>query len=136
MKYIYLLFAVGLLTVSCEDKYDGPTETLETLPVSQVVMPVKYAKDSITEIPVQYIRPTVCHSFYNFYYEKSGLTRTVAILAVKENSGTSCPPSQLEYTATLKFKPTALGTYHFKFWTGTNAQGMDQFLEYDAVVNH
>ena len=136
MKYIYLLLAVGFLTVSCEAKYEGPTETLETLPVSQVVMPVKYAKDSITEIPVQYIRPTVCHSFYDFYYERSGLTRTVAILAVKSNGGTDCPPSQLSYTATLKFKPADLGTYHFKFWTSTDAQGVDHFIEYDAVVNH
>jgi hypothetical protein len=136
MKYIYLLLAVGFIIVSCEPKNDGPNETLETLPVSQVTMPVKYAKDSITEIPVEYIRPTVCHSFYDFYYERSGLTRTVAIIALKQNSGTSCPPSQLANTATLKFKPAALGTYHFKFWTSTDAQGVDHFLEYDAVVNH
>ena len=136
MKYIYMLLAVGFLTLSCETKYEGLTETLETLPVSQVVMPVKYAKDSVTEIPVQYIRPTVCHSFYNFYYERSGLTRTVAIISVKENDASSCPPSQLEYTATLKFKPAALGTYHFKFWTSTDTQGVDHFIEYDAIVNH
>ncbi len=136
MKYIYMLLAVGFLTLSCETKYEGLTETLETLPVSQVVMPVKYAKDSVTEIPVQYIRPTVCHSFYNFYYERSGLTRTVAIISVKENDASSCPPSQLEYTATLKFKPAALGTYHFKFWTSTDTQGVNHFIEYDAIVNH
>jgi hypothetical protein len=121
MKYIYLLFAVGFITLSCEPKNDEPSATLETLTVSQVTMPVKFAKDSITEIPIDYIRPTVCHSFYDFYYEKSG---------------TSCPVSQLSYTATLKFKPAALGTYHFKFWSSTDAQGVDQFFEYDAVVNH
>ncbi|WP_396165906.1 hypothetical protein [Flavobacterium sp.] len=136
MKYIYLLLAVGFLTVSCEPKFDEPTETLETLPVSQVTIPVKYAKDSITEIQVQYIRPTVCHSFYDFYYERSGLNRTVAIIAFKQNGGTACPPSQLSYTAILKFKPANLGTYHFKFWTSTDAQGVDQFIEYDAIVNH
>jgi hypothetical protein len=136
MKYIYLLLAVGFLCISCSPRYDGPTEELETLPVSQVVMPIKFAKDSITEIPVQYIRPTVCHSFYDFYYERNDFTRTVAIIALKQNSGSSCPPSQLEYTATLKFKPASLGTYHFKFWTSTDAQGVDHFAEYDAVVNH
>jgi len=136
MKYIYLLLAVGFLTVSCEPENEDANETLETIPVSQVTMPVKFAVDSITEIPVQYIRPTVCHTFYDFYYEKNDLTRTVAIIALKFNNGTSCPPSQLEYTATLKFKPVALGTYHFKFWTSTDAQGVDHFLEYDAIVNH
>jgi hypothetical protein len=136
MKYLYLLLAVGFLTISCEPKYDGPTETIETLPVSQVSIPVKYAKDSITEIQVQYIRPTVCHTFYDFYYERNGLNRTVAIIALKQNGGTDCPTSQLSYTATLKFKPANLGTYHFKFWTSTDAQGVDQFIEYDAIVNH
>ncbi len=136
MKYIYLLLAVGFITLSCEPKNEEPSATLETLTVSQVTMPEKFAKDSVTEIPIQYIRPTVCHSFYDFYYEKSGLNRTVAIVALKEKSGTSCPVSQLSYTATLKFKPVALGTYHFKFWSSTDAQGVDQFFEYDAVVNH
>ena len=106
------------------------------MPVSQVSIPVKYAKDSITEIQVQYIRPTVCHTFYDFYYERNGLNRTVAIIALKQNGGTDCPTSQLSYTATLKFKPANLGTYHFKFWTSTDAQGVDQFIEYDAIVNH
>lgn len=136
MKSIYLLLALGFITISCDPRYDGPTDELETLPVSQVVMPVKFAKDSITEIPVQYIRPTVCHFFYDFYYERNNFTRTVAIIALKQNSGSNCPPSQLNHTATLKFKPTSLGTYHFKFWTSTNAQGVDQFAEYDAIVDH
>ena len=136
MKSIYLLLAIGFITISCDPRYDGPTDELETLPVSQVVMPVKFAKDSITEIPVQYIRPTVCHFFYDFYYERNNFTRTVAIIALKRNSGSNCPPSQLNHTATLKFKPTSLGTYHFKFWTSTNAQGVDQFAEYDAIVDH
>jgi hypothetical protein len=136
MKYIYFLLGIGFITISCDHKNDRPNQSLEILPVSQVVMPVKFAKDSITEIPVQYIRPTVCHSFYDFYYERNDFTRTVAIIALKENGGSSCPVSQLDYTATLNFKPSSLGTYHFKFWTSTDAQGVDHFIEYDAVVNH
>ena len=136
MKYIYLLLAVGFFAISCEPRQDDTSAELVVLPVSQVVMPVKFAKDSITEIPIQYIRPTVCHSFYDFYYERNDFTRTVAIIALKQNSGSNCPPSQLEYTSTLKFKPASLGTYHFKFWTSTNAQGVDLFAEFDAVVDH
>lgn len=136
MKSIFLILAVSFSIISCSPGYDGPTETLETLPVSQVVMPTQFAKDSITEIPLSYIRPTVCHSFYDFYYLREGLTRTVAVVLLKENGGTSCPVSQTTYTIPLKFKPNALGTYHFKFWTGANAQGVDQYTEYDAVVNH
>jgi hypothetical protein len=135
MKPIFLILAVSFLIVSCNADYQEPEQTLETLPVSQVAMPTQYAKDSITEIPVSYIRPTVCHSFYDFYYYRENLNRTVAIIALKQNSG-NCPASQTTYTMPLKFKPAALGTYHFKFWTGTNSSGVDQYTEYDAVVNH
>ena len=136
MKTIYLILTAGFLITSCSKENDGPSATLETLPLSQVVMPTKFAKDSITEIPLSYIRPTVCHSFYDFYYLREGSTRTVAMIVIKENGGSSCPVSQTTYTIPLKFKPIALGTYHFKFWTGENAQGVDQYSEYDAIVNH
>lgn len=135
MKSIFLSLVLSFLLFSCDSGTDNNDPSLETLPVSQVEMPTKYAKDSITQIPISYIRPTVCHSFFDFYYYREGNTRTVAVLALKQNNE-SCPASQLTYTAPLKFKPTALGTYHFKFWTGTNAQGIDQYAEYDAVVNH
>ena len=136
MKPIFLILAVSFLIISCSPNYDGPTETLETLPVSTVDMQTKFAKDSITEIPVSYVRPTVCHTFYDFYYLREGMNRTVAIISLKQNGGTSCPASQTTYTVPLKFKPSSIGTYHFKFWTGTNASGVDQYTEYDAVVNH
>jgi hypothetical protein len=135
MKPIFLILAFSFLIISCDASYQEPEQSLETIPVSSVDMPTKYAKDSITEIPVSYIRPTVCHSFYDFYYFRENNDRTVAIITLKQNSG-SCPASQTSYTVPLKFKPTALGTYHFKFWTGVNAQGVDQYTEYDAVVNH
>lgn len=136
MKKIILLIAFGSLLISCDASYDGPNQTLETIPVSQVTMPSAYAKDSITEIPVNYIRPTACHSFFDFYYERNGLTRTVAVIMIKENNVSSCPVSQTTYTIPVKFKPIALGTYHFKFWKGTNSSGVDEYFEYDAVVNH
>jgi len=135
MKSIFLSLALSFLLFSCDTSSPESDQSLETLPVSLVEMPTKYAKDSITEIPISYVRPTVCHAFYDFYYFREGMTRTVAVVALKQNNE-SCPVSQVTYTAPLKFKPTALGTYHFKFWTGTNSQGVDQFAEYDAVVNH
>jgi hypothetical protein len=135
MKPIYLILIASFLFISCTADYKEPDQSLETLPVSLVEMPTKFAKDSITEIPISYIRPTVCHSFYDFYYFREGLTRTVAVLALKQNSE-NCPISQTTYTAPLKFKPAEIGTYHFKFWTGRTAQGVDQYAEYDAIVNH
>ncbi|RAR72828.1 hypothetical protein [Flavobacterium aciduliphilum] len=135
MRTLFLVITLSFLLFSCSKHDDDSNQTLETIPVSQVDMPTKFAKDSITEIPLSYIRPTVCHSFYDFYYYRDGNTRTVAIITLNQNTG-NCPVSQTTYTIPLKFKPIALGTYHFKFWIGTDSQGVDQYAEYDAVVNH
>ena len=90
MKRIFLILTVCFLTFSCSPSNDNPQNTLETLPVSQVVMPTQFAKDSITEIPLSYIRPTVCHSFFDFYYLRDGMTRTVAILSLRDNGKHEC----------------------------------------------
>jgi hypothetical protein len=135
MKSIFLSIALSFLLISCTTDYQESDQSFETLPVSLVEMPTKFAKDSITEIPISYIRPTVCHGFYDFYYLREGMTRTVAVIAFKQNNE-SCPASQITYTAPLKFKPSETGTYHFKFWTGRTVQGVDQYAEYDAIVNH
>jgi hypothetical protein len=135
MKRILLILSISFLISSCDISYGEPEQSLETLPVSLVEMPTKFAVDSITEIPVSYVRPTVCHGFYDFYYLKEGYNRTVAIITRKMNSN-DCPVSETTYTAPLKFKPTSIGTYHFKFWTGKSSYGVDQYAEYDALVNH
>jgi len=67
-----LLFAVltSLTLMSCGFD-DNQNVYLEIVPVSVIEMPTKYKVDSITQIPISYIRPTVCHQFSNFYYNDS-----------------------------------------------------------------
>jgi len=136
MKKLILFIPFYFLLSSCELNSGQPEASLEILPVSEVDMPTAFARDSITEIPIKYIRPTSCHSFYNFYYNKNNFDRTVAIYSSKSNLTSCITDNVTAVDVLLRFKPTEIGTYHFKFWSGEDALGLDQFIEYDAVVDH
>lgn len=136
MKKLVLLITLGLFFAGCDLGDDEPKYNLEVLPVSQVTMPTAFAKDSITEIPIKYIRPTSCHFFDSFYYAKNGFDRIVAIYCAKANNVACQTDGVTEVEIPLRFKPTELGTYHFKFLVGENPAGTYQFVEYDVVVDH
>lgn len=136
MRKIILIIPFYFLLSSCELNSGQPELTLETLPVSEVNMPTAYAKDSITEIPVKYIRPTSCHFFNSFYYAKNNFDRTVAIYSARATQASCQTDNVTIIEVPLRFKPTEIGTYHFKFWSGEDVGGLDQFIEYDAVVDH
>ena len=114
MKKIISALAIGFLFACCTLN-DEDTSRMELLPVNTVVMPTAFAKDSITEIPVTYIRPTTCHLFYDFYYDKYAFNRTVAIYTVNFNQSGCQNDNVTIVDVPLKFKPSEIGTYHFKF---------------------
>ncbi len=135
MKNIFVIALFSLLLFSCETP-ENEVSKIDLVPVGEVMMPTRFAKDSITEIEVTYTRPTSCHIFTDFYYKIEGNERTVALYCAKLNQDNCTTDVPYPTTVPLRFKPAALGTYHFKFWTGVDEQNIDQFIEYDAVVNH
>lgn len=121
---------------SCSIPNDEENFTYEVNPVYSVTMPTKFAVDSITVIPVKYKRPSSCHFFENFYYNPVDFTRTVAIGMLVSTSGTCQTDNTTIIEVPLKFRPNFEGTYHFKFWTGTDTNGVEQFQVCDVVVDH
>jgi hypothetical protein len=137
MKKIILFMALSLFFTSCDIGGNDNTDyVLNIVPVSEVTMPTAYAKDSITNIPVKYIRPTSCHFFDSFYYEKTDFTRTIAIYCAQSLQGNCQADNVTSVEVNLPFKPTQLGVYHFKFLTGQDANNVPQFLEFDVTVDH
>lgn len=136
-KFIFITLS-SLLFFSCS--LDNPNEEyiLEIVPVSTVEMPTKFRVDSITEIPITYIRPTSCHVFSNFYYNSIGNERTVAVYCTKIGNSNCINDSGNNYplTVPLNFKPKNTGTYNFRFWTGVDTNGTDQYIEHEVVVDH
>ena len=135
MKKIVFLIALGLTIISC-DANQEETYSYEINPVSSVVMPTEFAADSITNITVKYKRPSSCHIFNKFYYDAEGFNRTIAIENLKVNQSNCQTDGVTTLEVPLKFNPIATGIYHFRFWTGADTQGVDQYLEYDVVVDH
>jgi hypothetical protein len=135
MKRIILIGLI-LAFYSCSIPNDNENFTYEIEPVYSVTMPTKFAVDSVTVIPVKYKRPSSCHFFNDFYYNPVDFTRTVAIGMLVSNSGTCQPDNTTLVEVSLKFKPKTVGTYHFKFWTGNDANGVEQFQVKDVLVNH
>lgn len=135
MKKIIFLIVLGLTIQSC-DVNQEETYTYEVNPVFAVDMPTAYKKDSITNIPVSFKRPSTCHIIGDFYYEIEGQDRIVAIQTIKVYKDNCQVDTETTYDKFLKFKPAETGTYHFKFWIGVDAQGVDQYIEHDVVVDH
>lgn len=135
MKKIIAVFIV-IVTMSACSLNEEQTYINEIVPIAEVNFPTEFATDSITFIPMKYIKPTSCHLYNGIIYQATGLTRLVAIETIKVNQD-NCQPDNVTVTdVNLKFKPIAEGVYHFKFFSGINNQGVDQFLEFDAIVDH
>lgn len=136
MKKIILVLILGFLVNSCSTSTYEPSYQFYLLPIYQVVMPESFTMNNVSNIVISYKRPTTCHIFSDFNYESDGFTRTIAIESAKvllENCQTD---TQTIVEVNFPFKPIEPGTYHFKFWTGVNSQGADQFIEEDVSVNY
>lgn len=134
MKKLVLLFMLVLAISACSLN-DEPKSESVLLPVESVVMPTAYKVDSLSVITIKYRRPTDCHIFNGFYYDINGNTRTVAINAVKLNQNNCQEASATLFEVPLNFEPRVAGPYVFKFWTGTDANNVDQFLTYEIEVS-
>lgn len=136
MKRVLLAFAISLTLLSCGFD-DNQYQYLSIVPVKSVEMPTAFRVDSITQIPVSYLKPSPCHQFSNFYYNTIGNERTVAIYTVANSNENCAPNNNFVTTVPLNFKPNHTGIYKFRFWTGANVTtGVDEYIEHEINVNH
>lgn len=135
MKKLVLLLSLLFVFNSCStDDSDGNFH-FELLPVESVDIPTEFTLGETYEITVRYLRPTTCHGFNSFYYEKNLNVRTIAIESIVfEQDGCEELESVL-VEKKLNFHVTNNGSYIFKFWQGKNTIGEDVFLEYEIPVN-
>ena len=134
MKKLIALICIIVLSISCTQEPDGPRVHFELLKVESVVLPTTFTVNTVNEIEVTYSRPSSCHGFEGFYYNRDGFNRTIAVLNyVIEEQG--CLPllNQLQ-TKILRFKPATTGTYLLKFWKGKDANGVNLYEEFSVVV--
>jgi metal-dependent HD superfamily phosphatase/phosphodiesterase len=134
MKKILLLLGVTFTIISCSVADDNTKFHLELLPVKSADLPATFKKDSLYELSIQYVRPSTCHIFDGFYYDKNANKRTIAIqtTVVEQNNCTDAPVNPL--TEILEFIPTTESSYIFRLWKGRNANGVDVYDEVEIPV--
>ncbi len=133
MKKLVLLLSLLFAFNSCSTD-DGDNFRFELLPVESVEIPNEFTLGETYEITIRYYRPSTCHAFNSFYYEKNLNTRTIAVESIVfEQDGCEALESVL-VEKKLNFHVTNNGSYIFKFWQGANEYGEDVFLEYEIPV--
>ncbi|WP_310556071.1 hypothetical protein [Flavobacterium sp.] len=135
MKKFLLLLATLTLIFSCSPNVEENQKFhLELLPVHTITLPAEFVRNQEYDLSIQFIRPSTCHIFEGFYYEKNLNVRTIAIqTSVIENS--SClAAAAIPVTQILKFKPTELDSYIFKIWKGKSPTDQDIYEEFVIPV--
>lgn len=127
----FLILVTALFGCSNDD---GNDVHYEYIPVDSVVLPVEFKKDSIYELPFKYVRPTTCHFFDGFYYDRNSNVRTIAIVngVVEQDNCTTAPINPM--TEILHFIPTTETSYIFKLWKGEDSSGNDIYEEHEIPV--
>jgi hypothetical protein len=134
LKKIMLLLLFVWFLSSCSLESDTPSYRLEVLKIESVIVPDTLILGQIHKIKVKYLRPSTCHTFSNFIYEKSLNTRFIAVQNFVTESSDCLPLNNELKEAEIDFFVTNNGTYIFKFWQGKDSNGQDVYLEIEVPV--
>lgn len=137
-KLISILFlAIIALTAfsSCElGDDDNVNYHFELIPTESAVFPESFILGQTYTIKVYYKRPTSCHFFEGFYYERDSNVRTIAVQTSVMHSDSCTELDEEPVEASFDFLPTSTGSYVFKFYQGKDQYGNNRFLEYEVPV--
>ncbi len=131
---IYILFIVSLLFLSCQLDAEDDNFHFERIPAFDIQIPQNLVVNFEYNVSFKYTLINGCYSFYERDYNiKNHNTREITALA-KVIDDRSCSDDYRVSTCAFSFKPTESKTYVFRFWTGQNDQGIDEFDEFELVV--
>lgn len=134
MKKFALLCLALVLFVSCSIDDDGTSYSFEVLPVESVDIPDEFVMGETYPITVSYFRPSTCHGFKEFYYQKENNQRTVAPINYMFESNDCETLEDVLTEATFNFIVTSNGSYVFKFWQGKDENNESQYLTIEVPV--
>lgn len=139
MKKILVLLGMICLLVSCSMEEDRVKFDIAFLPAVSVEVPEYMQPGQTYDFRIKYSRPTDCYYFDGFYYESDGDAHVVAVqaLVIRDancESLESLAPEEGTFQVTCS--PLYNGdSYHFKFYTGENAQGVQEFMNVEIPVH-
>lgn len=144
MKKIALFFVATLFLTGCEIEDDGPRIAYEYAEVIAADLPESFVRGNVYEIDVTYILPSACHMAAGIDVRRGGIAgadrRKIYVAGVSsyDASLTDCDVEEDEEAMTKEgtFAVTIDDTQPFTFylWTGTNANGQNQYTTVEVPV--
>ncbi len=132
---IVLTFLLVVILTGCSDDDNGTSFFYELATVQEASLPDQFNREETYTITVSYFRPTDCHSFAGFDYDRLGNERTVSVVNLVVNQG-NC--KDLETTDLVEVSFDFLvgneDSYIFRFWQGRDENGDNQFLTVEVPV--
>lgn len=123
------LIILCICFTSCLNDDDGINFFYEGLPIASAELPEELVKDSTYTIKVSYFRPTSCHLFEGFDYQKNRNERTISAIALVSDANTCETYSEpREEETSFNFLVGDESSYIFKFWQGRATDGSSKFL--------
>jgi len=136
IKIIALILLTSCLTSCLTSDDSGINFSYELVPIEEVDIPDIFIRGETYKIKVSYFRPSNCHSFSGFDYDRLSNERTIAVVNVVVNNDLNC--EILENTnlidSSINFIVGSEDSYVFRFWQGRDTQGENQFLTIEVPV--
>ncbi|HMC00918.1 MAG TPA: hypothetical protein VKN14_07780 [Flavobacteriaceae bacterium] len=135
MKKLIFLCLISISLVSCSISDDNGTNFYyEFLPIESADLPDSMVLNETYQISVSYYRPSTCHSFNDFYFQKNGNERTVAVINRVIESDTCEDLTDDLVEVSFNFVCLYSGSYVFKFWQGVDDNDNDLYYEVEVPV--
>ncbi len=131
VPFFALLFFFAICGCEVESEENFQFTALE---VVSVAMPEAFNQNESHNIEVTYRRPDSCTFFHRFDVT-AGTINTRKMYAIGSKlTQEDCEATNDEVIASFDFIALEIGVYTFRFYTGENASGEEQYLEYVVPV--
>ncbi|NER09862.1 hypothetical protein SAMN06265375_101618 [Muriicola jejuensis] len=131
---LLLCFVVFGLS-SCKLEDDRVNFRFVPLQILSADVPEAFELNETYEIRVRYLRPSACVFFEGFDITKEGVTTRNVVAIGTDFYDEVCTQAVEEQEASFNFICLYEDTYLFRFWTGEDENGNQQYLEVEVPVN-
>ncbi|WBU90758.1 hypothetical protein [Cellulophaga omnivescoria] len=134
---ILMLLVISFSFNACSlDDDDNTNFKYVNLKVLSAEVPESFDFGERYTIYVTYAKPNACTYFEGFDIHKHQLTeREVYPIGTELIGNDNCQASTEEVEVNFDFEVIYKEDYLFKFWTGQNEDGEDQYIEFTVPVN-
>lgn len=136
MRMIKIIVAVALTIALLGCSGDDNTNFFyELVPIEEVVLPEEFVQGETYKIAVSYYRPSDCHSFAGFDYDRLDNERNVALVHFVVNQENCRTLERIDLIdVSFDFLVGEEESYVFRFWQGRDDNGDNQFLTIEVPV--